>query len=668
MRRARESQKGKLTYPFGFINRDSGPSGSSNNSDDGAEAGEAGEGGKSAANQPREEKEDGFNFDKFIEEEEPELTTSDSVVHDILLGSPVRHIGVFPGGSDAPPADLRLPQLDDFKELEQTNKEYINLIKKLTISRDQTEASNFQKERLLAIEDETFEQRQAQQPALAPPHALQDYQMQLMLLEQQNKKRLLMARQEQDNDSYPPAGFPPASPSMPAGPAQASHVSPFYPPGSNTTQLQDIGMPMSWNLPQLPIRSGPSAGQLPRSTSAQQTADAYKDAQGLASMNAKAKKDVQLGDVGLVNQLLSRIEALEAENKRLVNPMGQPNRPSRFQVFHVLARSETVCLQEPSWTFNKHGNLEMKEELPLVDLETHLRRNDDLAFLVYKSYSTPWISKTDLAEVLETGVMPSPEPSHESITIRSEELRVAFEMFLSLAYPNDEERSYYLGAPIQAPYLFWYHCRSNRQALSQLQPKHQQQMKLLIDWIETHYGPKYEQFDEMISRRRISHAFVEYLFRTGDVVVATDRGKTRAYRLHTMPALERVALGRDHNSQTFDMSRRKSKDTQKSDPREPWRWKVPCWSIRYDGNFYRQSTKIELSFNADGHNDEIDISGLNVIPLSLAGEEVQQQLLQRGCTFWSCRIKKLVSYKGDEDGTFHTVGNPLPVIFHMMQL
>lgn len=29
-------------------------------------------------------------------------------------------------------------------------------------------------------------------------HALQDYQMQLMLLEQQNKKRLLMARQEQD--------------------------------------------------------------------------------------------------------------------------------------------------------------------------------------------------------------------------------------------------------------------------------------------------------------------------------------------------------------------------------------------------------------------------------------------------------------------------------------
>lgn len=41
-------------------------------------------------------------------------------------------------------------------------------------------------------------------------HALQDYQMQLMLLEQQNKKRLLMARQEQDSMLSPP-NMPPAA-------------------------------------------------------------------------------------------------------------------------------------------------------------------------------------------------------------------------------------------------------------------------------------------------------------------------------------------------------------------------------------------------------------------------------------------------------------------------
>ncbi|KAK3115932.1 hypothetical protein LTR53_004263 [Teratosphaeriaceae sp. CCFEE 6253] len=46
-------------------------------------------------------------------------------------------------------------------------------------------------------------------------HALQDYQMQLMLLEQQNKKRLLMARQEQDSMANP--GMPPGPGGFPQG-------------------------------------------------------------------------------------------------------------------------------------------------------------------------------------------------------------------------------------------------------------------------------------------------------------------------------------------------------------------------------------------------------------------------------------------------------------------
>lgn len=47
-------------------------------------------------------------------------------------------------------------------------------------------------------------------------HALQDYQMQLMLLEQQNKKRLMMARQEQ-HENNPGAGGPMPGVNMPPG-------------------------------------------------------------------------------------------------------------------------------------------------------------------------------------------------------------------------------------------------------------------------------------------------------------------------------------------------------------------------------------------------------------------------------------------------------------------
>ncbi|KAI0474356.1 hypothetical protein F4859DRAFT_88159 [Xylaria cf. heliscus] len=59
-------------------------------------------------------------------------------------------------------------------------------------------------------------------------HALQDYQMQLMLLEQQNKKRLMMARQEQDS-----IGGIPRDGSGPNGPG------PGGPPGPNGQPFQD---------------------------------------------------------------------------------------------------------------------------------------------------------------------------------------------------------------------------------------------------------------------------------------------------------------------------------------------------------------------------------------------------------------------------------------------
>ena len=81
-------------------------------------------------------------------------------------------------------------------------------------------------------------------------HALQDYQMQLMLLEQQNKKRLLMARQEQDSITRPEV--------QPGMPGQAGFAQGMSPSGSrggpspqpdqlrrNTPKMNQPGMPGS---------------------------------------------------------------------------------------------------------------------------------------------------------------------------------------------------------------------------------------------------------------------------------------------------------------------------------------------------------------------------------------------------------------------------------------
>lgn len=93
-------------------------------------------------------------------------------------------------------------------------------------------------------------------------HALQDYQMQLMLLEQQNKKRLLMARQEQDTIGggrpdgmpvgMPGPGFPPGmSPSSRGGP------SPGPDRKGGTPKINQVGLPGS-PMPDA-MRSSPAA-------------------------------------------------------------------------------------------------------------------------------------------------------------------------------------------------------------------------------------------------------------------------------------------------------------------------------------------------------------------------------------------------------------------------
>ncbi|KAF2115089.1 hypothetical protein BDV96DRAFT_92927 [Lophiotrema nucula] len=83
-------------------------------------------------------------------------------------------------------------------------------------------------------------------------HALQDYQMQLMLLEQQNKKRLLMARQEQDSMSGGPPqghsgvgapGFPPAM--SPQGSRAGPSPNPTDQMKRGTPKMNQQGLPGS---------------------------------------------------------------------------------------------------------------------------------------------------------------------------------------------------------------------------------------------------------------------------------------------------------------------------------------------------------------------------------------------------------------------------------------
>lgn len=81
-------------------------------------------------------------------------------------------------------------------------------------------------------------------------HALQDYQMQLMLLEQQNKRRLMMARREQDSmaraDGQPPMPGQQLAPgTSPQGSRAGASPNPNDQMKGNTPKLHQAGLPGS---------------------------------------------------------------------------------------------------------------------------------------------------------------------------------------------------------------------------------------------------------------------------------------------------------------------------------------------------------------------------------------------------------------------------------------
>lgn len=107
------------------------------------------------------------------------------------------------------------------------------------------------------------------QPAGQPGnHALQDYQMQLMLLEQQNKKRLMMARQEQESirpDGQGGPGGPGMGPNAPnfqqgtspqSGPRSVNSPNPGEQMKRGTPHMNNPGIPSP--LPEGQNRGSPS--------------------------------------------------------------------------------------------------------------------------------------------------------------------------------------------------------------------------------------------------------------------------------------------------------------------------------------------------------------------------------------------------------------------------
>lgn len=357
-------------------------------------------------------------------------------------------------------------------------------------------------------------------------------------------------------------------------------------------------------------------------------------------------------DGGSVRDLLNRISLLETENDQLKEGSEENIEVEVIYFIHESPRDVIAYLDEPTWTFGLRGKVALKSHFPIPDVEGYLQQKRNVAFYIAKSYNQEHQKEDVQRASREKRELPRPEPIAETIRLESQPMIEAMEAFVR-ARPNFQEDfpGFDVHIPFAAPYLFWYHNRAP-DALEGLGDGHYRYMAKLSQWINDKYGSMYSRVSEQLERGVVSHESVEFLMKPGDVIVVNDGGDLNAcvaanWANSTTPRL----VVESQKTMPGTSSRRKGGKLFQ------WKWRLNCWSWKYDGSFYKKFEDVEIELETENIDGEIDIRKLSAYPLKYATSEVTRILEKRGMTFWSCRDKRLVSYE-DRNGLYGVRGIP----------
>ncbi|KAH8761084.1 AAA family ATPase [Diaporthe sp. PMI_573] len=355
------------------------------------------------------------------------------------------------------------------------------------------------------------------------------------------------------------------------------------------------------------------------------------------------------GDSFRFRQLNSRLTSLELENQRLKKNLKRVT-CENWKVIHFITASP---VEEPTGYFDKpvmtpglkHDDFTMKAFLPVTDVGSYVKQTG-LDFVVSRFYSVPSL----LGEVRRAlgKKQPPPEPIHysEHIQLQSQQMLEAMQEFLSLqAGFWDKFPGFNARAPIQAPYIFWYMYRSP-DALQQLQPLHRDLMLMLTSWIDDNYAKKYAEAGSHLERGVVTLRTMPFLACPGDVLIWKEKRSMKAAITCSLLSQTSSPILYWDSSQVMWSDDKPDKATKKGEFSTTW--SADAWNFKFTGEFFREKVPIQLKFKASSLDQEVEIAKLAMYPLRFADETTRLQLETRGRTFWSCRIRNLVSYTGNE--------------------
>ncbi|KAF4501782.1 TOB3 (member of AAA-ATPase family) [Fusarium agapanthi] len=319
-------------------------------------------------------------------------------------------------------------------------------------------------------------------------------------------------------------------------------------------------------------------------------------------------------------------------------------RVEEFELFYCLERieldddivderSRTVYLSPPEWVVFG-DDVDLRGRFPITDPGDYAEEQG-ASLIVYKYYSVDYQYDAVNAAKRAKQPLPEPEPASQDVVLVTEEMVEAvealFELFPSLT--DDFPYVYEMGS-LQDPHLWWYHCRTSFK-IEALSERRAQLVELLVEWIESNFAPLYDQIDDQFKRGKVSSDSIEFLIRPGDTLVANKNGRYSGRVATTRPAPHK--------------QKKKSEDSDKDQEKQGTHtWIVETRSYGYAGKFFAVDKELFIEFPPKYRGGEINITDLNVIPLSYAKPKVKEILRQRGKRFWKLREKTLISYEGSD--------------------
>lgn len=247
--------------------------------------------------------------------------------------------------------------------------------------------------------------------------------------------------------------------------------------------------------------------------------DTTEDIEGATTDQEPPTEASKIEATPRIQDIDQRIEELEKEISSLQGRLRDitPKQPV-FQVFNCIGDERAVYLDTPSWNVMDNEGITLKGNQPISSLDAYLSRKGNVAFVVFRTFTISSMAKEIHIATRNGTTIPDPKVDWDRIRLYSQPMKDAAKAFFEGLLNHNIN----VEADLESLFPMWYHYRSTK-IINDLPREQQSLVKLLTDWIDAEYESKYSHSDNLFKRGVVTRSTFPYLFRPGEVVVYKER-------------------------------------------------------------------------------------------------------------------------------------------------